>query len=303
MTCYAVIDVGTNSVKFHIGDKRGDGSWARVVDRAEVTRLGEGIAETGDIAPAAISRTVEAIAGMADEARRHDAAALVAVGTMGMRSAKNSDEFVAAVLERCGVTIEVIPGAEEGRLAYLAAKAGLGLGAGSVVVFDTGGGSTQFTFGRGDEVAEQYSLNIGAVRLTTQYGLGGRMTREHLEEALAGIAAEFSRLDGVPSPDALVGMGGAITNMTAVMLSLSTYDPDAVQGAVLARAEVDRQIGLLRSLDVPERRRIVGLQPKRADVILAGACVVRTVMDKLGRDALSVSDRGLRHGVLIDRFG
>jgi exopolyphosphatase / guanosine-5'-triphosphate,3'-diphosphate pyrophosphatase len=246
---------------------------------------------------------VDAIAGMAGEAQRHDAAALVAVGTMGMRSANNSDAFIAAVRERCGVVIEVIPGEEEGRLAYLAAKAGLGLGAGSVVVFDTGGGSTQFTFGRGDEVAEQYSLNVGAVRLTTQYGLGGSMTRQQLEDALAGIAAEFGRLDGVPPPDALVGMGGAITNMTAVMLSLSPYDPDAVQGAVLGRTEVDRQIELLRSLDVPERRRIVGLQPKRADVILAGACVVRTVMDKLGRDALSVSDRGLRHGVLVDRFG
>jgi exopolyphosphatase/guanosine-5'-triphosphate,3'-diphosphate pyrophosphatase len=303
MTGYAVIDVGTNSVKFHIGEKRADGSWARVVDRAEVTRLGEGIAETGAIAPAAIARTVDAIAGMAEEARRHGAAALVAVGTMGMRSAKNSDDFIAAVKKRCGVTIEVIRGEEEGRLAYLAAKAGLSLARGSVVVFDTGGGSTQFTFGRGDEVDEQYSLNVGAVRLTTKYGLGGRTTREQLEDALAGIAAEFGRLDGVPSPDALVGMGGAITNMTAVMLGLSPYDPDAVQGAVLGCTEVDRQIELLRSLDVSERRLIVGLQPKRADVILAGACVVRTVMGKLGRDALSVSDRGLRHGVLIDRFG
>jgi exopolyphosphatase/guanosine-5'-triphosphate,3'-diphosphate pyrophosphatase len=72
---------------------------------------------------------------------------------------------------------------------------------------------------------------------------------------------------------------------------------------VLSRAEVDRQIELFRTRDVEARRQIVGLQPKRADVILAGACVVRTVMDKLGRDALSVSDRGLRHGVLLERFG
>ena len=94
-----------------------------------------------------------------------------------------------------------------------------------------------------------------------------------------------------------------MTNMTAVMLGLAVYDPDAVQGSVLSRAEVDRQIELLRTLDVESRRQIVGLQPKRADVILAGACVVHTVMDKLGFDALTVSDRGLRHGVLIDRFG
>jgi exopolyphosphatase/guanosine-5'-triphosphate,3'-diphosphate pyrophosphatase len=222
---------------------------------------------------------------------------------MGMRSARNSDEFIASVRERCGVTVEVIPGEEEGRLAYLAAKAGLGLAEGRVVVFDTGGGSTQFTFGDGADVEEQFSLNVGAVRLTTEFGLGGPITRGQLAEALAAIAGEFGRLEGVPSPDALVGMGGAITNMTAVMLGLDPYDPEAVQGSVLSRAEVDRQIELFRTRDLEARRQIVGLQPKRADVILAGACVVRTVMDKLGQDVLTVSDRGLRHGVLVERFG
>jgi exopolyphosphatase / guanosine-5'-triphosphate,3'-diphosphate pyrophosphatase len=300
---YAVIDIGTNSVKFHIGERLADGSWVTIVDRAEVTRLGEGIAETGDIAPAAIERSVEAITGMAYDARRYDASALVAVGTMGLRSAGNSDEFIARVRERSGVAIEVITGQEEGRLAYLAAKAGLGLAEARLVVFDTGGGSTQFTFGRGAAVDEQFSLNVGAVRLTAQFGLGGPVTRERLDEALATIAAEFGRLDGVPSPNALVGMGGAITNMTAVLLGLATYDPDVVQGTVLSRAAVDRQIELLRTCDVEARRQIVGLQPKRADVILAGACVVRTVMDKLGKDSLTVSDRGLRHGVLLERFG
>ncbi len=303
MPVYAVIDVGTNSVKFHIGERLADGSWRKIVDRAEVTRLGEGLQETGEIAPGAMERTVAAVAAMADEAKQHGAAAVVAVGTMGMRAARNSDVFMARVRERCGVEIEVIPGEEEGRLAYLAVKAGLGLPEGRLVIFDTGGGSTQFTFGRGAAVDEQFSLNIGAVRLTDQLGLGGPITPEQLGAALDSIAGELSCLDDVPSPDALVGMGGAITNMTAVMHGLAVYDPDVVQGSVLSRTEVDRQIELYRSRDVEARRQIVGLQPKRADVILAGACVVRTVMDKLGKDSLTVSDRGLRHGVLIDRFG
>ena len=98
-------------------------------------------------------------------------------------------------------------------------------------------------------------------------------------------------------------MGGAITNLTAVNLALDPYDPDRVQGAVLERAEIDRQIEQYRSTGTEERRAIVGLQPKRAEVILAGACIVRTVMDKLGAESLVVSDRGLRHGVLEERFG
>src|SRR5262249_57922519 len=97
--------------------------------------------------------------------------------------------------------------------------------------------------------------------------------------------------------------GGAVTNRTAVMHGLSTYDPDLVQGSVLDRSEVDRQIELYRAASAAERRRIVGLQPNRAEVILAGACIVRTVMDKLGKSSLSVSDRGLRHRLLLDRFG
>jgi exopolyphosphatase/guanosine-5'-triphosphate,3'-diphosphate pyrophosphatase len=141
------------------------------------------------------------------------------------------------------------------------------------------------------------------VRYTELFGLAGVVTREVLAQTLAAIAADLSRIDGRPAPDALVAMGGAVTNITAVKHGLATYDPDVVQGSVLDRAEIDRQIELYRTRGVDARRTIVGLQPKRADVILAGACVVRTVMEKLGQDSLTVSDRGLRHGVLVERFG
>ena len=149
MPIYAVIDVGTNSVKFHIAERLEGGSWRTIVDRAEVTRLGEGLQDTGEIAPAAMERTVEAIGAMVDEARVHGATSVVAVGTAGLRIARNSEAFLARVREQCGIDVEVIPGEEEGRLAYLAVKAGLGLAEGRLVIFDTGGGSTQFTFGRG----------------------------------------------------------------------------------------------------------------------------------------------------------
>ena len=172
-----------------------------------------------------------------------------------------------------------------------------------MVVFDTGGGSSQFTFGQGRQVQERFSVNVGAVRYTELYGLTGAVGPEVVDEALRAIAADLSRLDGRPRPDELVGMGGAVTNMTAVKLGLASYDPDRVQGAVLDRAEIDRQIELYRSRDAEARRGIVGLQPKRAEVILAGACIVRTVMDKLGQQSLTVSDRGLRHGLLVHRFG
>ena len=300
---YAVIDVGTNSVKFHVGERDAGGRWRAVVDRADLTRLGEGLEAHGEIAPEALERTAAAIAGMVDEAKALGALAIAAVGTAGLRIARNSDAVVAAIAARTGITVEVIPGEEESRLAYLAVKAGLGLAEGSLVVFDTGGGSTQFTFGQAARVDERFSVDVGAVRYTERFGLSGAVTPELLREALAAISADLSRIDGRPAPDALVAMGGAVTNITAVKHGLATYDPDVVQGTVLDRAEIDRQIEMYRTRDVDARRAIVGLQPKRADVILAGACVVRTVMEKLGQESFTVSDRGLRHGLLVERFG
>jgi exopolyphosphatase/guanosine-5'-triphosphate,3'-diphosphate pyrophosphatase len=300
---YAVIDVGTNSVKFHLGERRPNGAWRTIVDRAEVTRLGEGLEETGQLDPKAIERTVAAVAGMVEEARRNGAASIAAVGTAGLRIAPNSSVLVDAVRERCGVGIEIIDGEEEGRLAYVAATSELDIAKGSLVVFDTGGGSSQFTFGDGKRVDERFSVEVGAVRLTEQFGLDRAVSEEGLKEALDAIGADLARLDGRSTPDALVGMGGAVTNVAAVKHELASYDPDVVQGTVLDRAEIDRQIELYRTRTAEERRGIVGLQPNRAEVILAGVCVVRTVLEKLGCDSFTVSDRGLRHGLLVERFG
>jgi exopolyphosphatase / guanosine-5'-triphosphate,3'-diphosphate pyrophosphatase len=299
---YAVIDVGTNSVKFHIGERDGD-PWRAVLDRADVTRLGEGLDEQAEIGQAALDRTIAAIRGMVAEARDHDALAIAAVGTAGLRAASNQDDVLAAIRASTGLTVEVISGEEEGRLAYLGVVAAMPPRAGSLVVFDTGGGSSQFSFGRGGRVDERFSLPVGAVRYTERFGLASAVTPDVLDEALAAIAADLTSLDDREPPDALVGMGGAVTNITAVKHGLAVYDPEVVQGTILDRAEIDRQIELYRSRDAADRRTIVGLQPKRADVILAGACIVRTVMEKLGHASLTASDRGLRHGLLAERFG
>jgi exopolyphosphatase / guanosine-5'-triphosphate,3'-diphosphate pyrophosphatase len=287
---YAVIDVGTNSVKFRIEEHAADGSRRTVADRAEVTRLGQDLGASGQLGQAAIARTTEAIAGMADQARGERADAIAAVGTAGLRLAANAAELIDAVRERTGVEIEVISGAEEARLAYLGAISGLARGDGSLVVFDSGGGSSQFTIGRWDRVDESFSVDVGAVRLTERFRLDA-------------VAAGLSRLDGLAAPETVVGMGGAVTNLAAVEHRLAVYDPDVVQGTILGRGEIDRQIELYRTMDADGRRQIVGLQPDRAEVILAGACIVRTVLAKLRCDALTVSDRGLRHGILAERFG
>jgi exopolyphosphatase/guanosine-5'-triphosphate,3'-diphosphate pyrophosphatase len=300
---YAVVDIGTNSVKFHVGEQHPDRTWARVIDRAAVTRLGEGLAETVEIQSEPLQRTTEAIAGMTEEARSSGAIALAAVGTAALRNATNSGVAIDRIRESAGVSVRVLSGEEESRLAYLAVKASTGLSDGSLVVFDTGGGSTQVTFGRGDDVLERFSVDVGAVRYTERFGLDGRVSQTTLAEVSRALADDLARLDGRESPEILVGMGGAITNLTAVSLSMSVYDPDAVQGATLDLGEIDSQIDRYAAMDSEQRRSITGLQADRAPVILAGALIVRTVMEKAGKEALVVSDRGLRHGLIQEMFG
>jgi exopolyphosphatase/guanosine-5'-triphosphate,3'-diphosphate pyrophosphatase len=298
---YAALDVGTSSVKLHVGAY--DGAWHDVADRAQITRLGEGLDATGRLGAAAMTRTADAICGLAAEARALGAERIVAAGTAGLRAADNADELLEEVRERCGLELEILPADEEARLAYVAAAEALGRTDGTRLVFDSGGGSSQFTFGHGDTVDERFSLEVGAVRMTDRYGLAGEVPAEVLATALAGIAGALTRLRDRAPPAAIAGLGGTVTNLAAVERGLVPYDPAVIQGATLRREEIDRQIELYRTSSVERRRTIAGLQPGRAEVILAGACIVRSVLALLGADALTVSDRGLRHGLIAARFG
>ena len=197
----------------------------------------------------------------------------------------------------------MISGEEEARLSYLAATEALHLGTGRLGVFETGGGSSQFTFGEGGHVEERFSLDLGAVPITERFGLDRAVDEATVAAARAEIASQLGPLRDRPALDLLAGIGGAITNLAGVQLGLERYDPGRVRGFELEAAEVDRQIELYRTRDAEQRRGIRGLQPKRAEVILAGACIVRGVLAELGREAITVSDQGLRHGVLIERFG
>ena len=147
--------------------------WRRVVDRAEITRLGEGQGEAGEISADAQARAIDAIKGMVEEAGREGVRGIVGVATAWLRMAPNGREVVEAVRAATGLEITAIPGDEESRLAFLAVKSGLGLADGSLTVFDTGGGSTQLTFGHGDTVDDRFSVDVGAVRFTEQFGLDG----------------------------------------------------------------------------------------------------------------------------------
>jgi exopolyphosphatase/guanosine-5'-triphosphate,3'-diphosphate pyrophosphatase len=297
-----IIDVGTNSVKYVIVDAEGDTPHS-VEDGGIVTRLGQGRADSGALSTEAMQRTADAIASIVQRAQTGSSVSIIAVGTAGLRQAPNTAAFLDIVQERAGIAVTVISGEEEARLAYRAAVATLPLTGDTFVVFDTGGGSSQFTIGRRQEIDEQFSLDIGAARITEQFGLDRPVSAEQVATARAAVGDEFAVLAQHRGRDALIGMGGTATNLTAVHLGLDEYDADRVHGTVLTVTEIDRQIEDLRTRTADERRAIRGLQPGRAEVILAGAVIVRTIVTSLGHDEFTVCDRGLRHGLLAEHLG
>ena len=299
MGIHAVVDIGTNSLKMHVA-KVSDGQTEVLGDFTEVTRLGEGLHETGALSAEAIARNVEAVASFQAKALELGAETVTAVGTMALRSASNTKAFTDAVRECCGLEVEVVPGEEEARLSYLAVLSGLGTGEGRVVVFDTGGGSTEFIFGDGEEILDRFSLDVGSRQPTEEFCKSDPVTEAELAAMLADLQTRFGRLK--PGVDSLVGMGGTVASMGAVHHEMKVYDPDVIQGSTLTLTEIERQMEMYRSRTVEERRETVGLMPKRAEVILAGTAIVATVMRKLGADELTISDRGLRHGLFYDRF-
>jgi exopolyphosphatase/guanosine-5'-triphosphate,3'-diphosphate pyrophosphatase len=302
MARYATIDVGSHSILMHVAGRDELGHWKLIADKAKITRLGEGFRPNGLLESDAMDRTVKALCGFMESARRYRVDLVAAVGTMCLRTAKNTDAFLQRVKRECGLTIEVISGEEEARLAYVAAKSGVGLSEGRSVVFDVGGGSTELIFGNGEQVEHRVSIDIGAMTLTERHLTSDPVKKEEFEGLFGAIEASLEGLAGEGEVDILIGMGGTVTNVGAVMHRLPVYEPDRIQGSVLPLTEVERQMELYRSKTVKERKAVIGLQPQRADVILAGVGIVHTVMKKFRVDSAIISDWGIRHGLMVDQF-
>ncbi len=298
----AIIDIGSNSIKFFVGELAADKTITTVVDTNDIVRLGEDLDKTGMINPEPMKRNVESVANFAAQARELGADEIVAVGTMALRKASNSAEFVQKVKDACGVDVRIIPGEEEARYSYLAILSGLPIGDEDIVIFDTGGGSTEFTFGHGKELGKSFSVNLGAVRITENYLKSDPVTEDEVKAAIAQIDKEFAEAGVNGKPMKLVGMGGTVTSMGAVKHKMVKYDPDVIQGSTLTKADIDEQIKEYSGRTVEQRKELPGLQPKRADVILAGACILKVITDRLGCDELTISDRGVRHGLAFDLF-
>lgn len=297
----AFLDIGTNTALCLIAEIRDTGRFRVLEDLAEITRLGEGVDRTRRIGAAGEERTLAALRGYRARCASLGVEDFVAVGTSALRDAENS----AAVRERfhheLGFEVRVISGAEEAAYSFLAAQRGLSLADRPLLVVDIGGGSTELIAGDREGISSCLSLDLGSVRLTERYLLSDPVKPGEVARMNAAIDAKLGRLQDLARPvqaRALVGIAATVTTLTAMEKKLARYVPAEVHGATLPLAAVRRQIAVLERASIANRRAIAGLDPRRADVIFAGACLLERIMIRAGAECVIVSDQGVRFGLL-----
>jgi exopolyphosphatase/guanosine-5'-triphosphate,3'-diphosphate pyrophosphatase len=251
----------------------------------KVTRLAEGVLKTGELRSFAIDRTVLAIKEFIDYAKECGALSVYIFATAGVRQAKNGKNFIDKVKEVCGITVDVISGETEAKIGAIGALNGADGG-----LIDIGGASTEITIIKDGKAVYSKSVNVGAVRLCEYYDGNFEKVNCYLDK----ILEEFSTL---PKTN-FTAIGGTATSLVSILLKLSPYNPEIVDGFRLEKSNVYEIMEMLFSLSVEQRKKLVGLQPERAEIMPFGALILYKIMLKFDIDFITVSEKDNLEGYL-----
>lgn len=303
MPTYAVIDVGTNTVRLLVAEADTPDVFRLLYEEQAMTRLGEGLVRSGSLQEEAMARTTTVLRRLTEIARRYRVQAMDAVATSAVREAANARAFIARVQEEATLPLRMISAQEEARLTTLGISHAMGFSHERFLMMDIGGGSTEYAFAEGSILKAAVSTDLGTVKLTERYLHSDPPRTDELRSLTGTIRTRLRELQ--PSlPDltgtSLVGTAGTVTTLAAIDLGLSVYDRRKVNGHRLSFPRVRELFHRLAGLQLDERRRVPGLEAGRADIIVAGAAVVCESLEGLGYPFLRVSDGGLREGLLLD---
>ncbi len=302
MTRLATIDVGTNTTLLLVTEIDDAGRIWVLENHAQVTRLGRGIGGDGRLGREGIEGTLAALTEYAAMARRHGAP-IIAVGTEGLRRAPNAGEFLGRSVAVLGVPVVVIDGQREAALTFLAAARSFPeTAAGLSIVVDIGGGSTEIIIAERMQIRLRTSLPLGSVRLTERHIRHDPPPDAEVDAVLADIRHHLGPVS-FPSGAVVVGTAGTVTTLAVMALGLDSYDERQVHGHRLTLAAIDAQIERLRRATQQERETMRGLDPRRADVILPGACLMAEIARRAGVTEIIVNDRGIRWGLVYEHLG
>ena len=303
MAVKAVIDIGSNSIKMRVANVIN--SKVKVIrDETEVVKLGKGMSVSGYLNEQSMKNSCTAVTKMVRRAKKYGAEIFI-VGTMALRTAKNSQEFVNMVKDSTGYDVHVFSGEDEAKYSWYGAIDGFNI-EGKVLMFDSGGGSTEFVIGLNGNIEKIVSVPIGAVTLLEKFSYDNNKPVkakfcDEIVNYVKNLLLEYNIIDFAPSGEKLkiIGVGGGAVSMTGVKYACENFDPSKLHGGILTVRDVERQIKMYSSLTLKERENIIGLPPARADIILGSACIILTILKFFEVNSFTVSINGLRHGLLI----
>ena len=304
MKKFASIDIGSNTVRLLVMEADDTGSFKKVNSKRVICRLGEGINSEKRLLPHRMELTLEVLQRFRDQCRKYGDIPIQVVATSAVREASNREEFVHLAREQAGLDVQVISWEEEARLTVEGVFWRLP-SSGKTLIFDIGGGSTEFIFSQDKQVLASAGTSLGVVRLTEQF-ISQHPTdareyenlKNHIREQLNRV---LFRLDS-PSPEKLIGTAGTVTTLAAMDHNIFPYDPEKIHGLVLPLENIQRLFENLKSKSLEQRLEIPSLERGREDLIIAGTVLILETMQTFNCSHLTVSEYSLREGVLLQAF-
>jgi exopolyphosphatase / guanosine-5'-triphosphate,3'-diphosphate pyrophosphatase len=290
----AAIDIGSNSLLLTVLDSEG----TVLHDEARVVGLGKGLGDRGLFAPDRMKEADIVLGDYVAISKKHGINPwhIRAAATSGARRAMNAPTWLARVRRNLGLRVDIVSGEEEARLTWVGATADVAAD-GTLLVVDLGGGSTELVFGTKDDIIWRKSLEVGSVRLTEQFIGVGAVDADDLFALRNHIDIAMAELE-IATPSVVIGVAGTVTTLAAMAQGITVWDADRVHGTNLSRKALLNFIEQLVVMTPEARREAVAVSPKRADFLLAGACILDRVLTAAKADGYRVSDRGLRYGLL-----
>lgn len=286
-----VIDIGTNSCRLFIAELENTSEGKKIkrelVKDVEIVKLGEGVNKTHNLNPNAIKRTLDCLKKYKEKASSYGVENIRAFATSAVRDAENREVFLQEV-SKLGIKIECISGKTEATLNFLGNSL---VFKDKILVVDIGGGSTEFTLGKDKTIDFIQSINIGAVRATEKFFSDNDYSEEKIEKCRSWIRKNLEILKTIKDRDfKLIGVAGTATTQISVRDKMEIYDSSKVHMATLTLDELKENLSLFLSKNFEERKKIVGLEEKRADVIIAGTLILLTILEELNQDKIIISE-------------
>ena len=295
------IDIGTNSMRLLIADYKNN----KIENRKKyinITRIGQGVDDKGYITEEALERNLNALKEFADKCIEEKCEKVYCMGTSALRDSKNGQDFVDRAKELTNIDVKIICGEEESNLGFMGVLEGAGGDKSNyILVLDIGGGSTEFIVGNEDGIKFCKSENVGALRMTEKFITTDPISDEEFSKMSDFIEKTISStLDKIKGMHVskLVGIGGAITSLSAMNQQLEVYSMEKVHNSVVTKKDLEKILQNLKKMTLSDKKTIKGLQPKRADIITAGVKILHIVMEKLEIEKIMISEYDNLEGLI-----